>query len=134
LGIVILICGALIGAGVTAHVFWERFLHAAHSPEDAPARIVERMAGRLDLTDEQVEQIEQIVAERREALLDIRRETQPRVGAEIEGMRLEVAAVLTPEQATRWNERMESLKERWMRRGPGRLLGPPGRGSLRRGR
>jgi hypothetical protein len=88
LGIVILICGGLIGAGVTAHVFWERFLRAAHSPEDAPARIVERMAGRLDLTDEQA----------------------------------------------RWNERMESLKERWMRRGPGRLLGPPGRGSLRRGR
>ncbi len=117
LGGAILVCGFLIGAGVSGHVLWNRVLHGARSPERMHARVTERLMRSLDLTEDQARQVRAIVDEHRRREAEILEQSRPRLEEEIERMRAEVAAVLTPQQAERWNERMERFRRQW--------IGPP---------
>jgi Spy/CpxP family protein refolding chaperone len=132
LGGVILVCGFLIGAGVSGHVLWNRFLHGARSPERMHAQITEHLIRSLDLTEEQARQVRDIMDEHRRRQAEILEETRPRLEEEIERLRIDVAAVLTPEQAERWNARMEEFRQRWIGPPPwrdhrGRRFRPPDR-------
>ncbi|MFC1572720.1 Spy/CpxP family protein refolding chaperone [Candidatus Eisenbacteria bacterium] len=128
LGGLILICGAVIGAAVTSHLLWNRFVRSAWSPDRLPMRMTEHLVEDLDLTDEQAEQVKEIVEGRRKAMRALRDEIHPRFEAELEQMRQEIEAVLTPEQAERWNERIERFGRRWLKHEHGPMFphGPPG--------
>ncbi len=131
LGTVILVCGFLIGVGVSGHLLWYRLLHGGPTPERLSRRITERLTDRLDLSEEQEAQVRRILAGHRRRLSEIIEDTHPRMDQEIERLQAEVAAVLTPEQAERWREQIRRMRERWQRwrpgeEGPGpRPPGPP---------
>jgi hypothetical protein len=126
LGVVILLCGMVIGGALTLHFRWPRLLLARHAWERMPEHIADRMRGELELTEEQQREIERILARHHGAMESIRTEVQPRVEAQIDSMRREVEAVLTLEQANRWSEHFERMQRRGPRGEPGRRAGFPG--------
>lgn len=134
LGAVILLCGMVLGAGVTFLGLRPRLVPDMEGPRMLPDSTVGRLREMLDLSDEQARQIQAILARREKALLALRSEMRPRVNAQLEQTRQEIAAVLTPEQAARWNEQFERSRRRWMQPAPrgegygrdGRPKSPPG--------
>lgn len=114
LGLVILLCGMVIGAGVALVCVQKIVVHAIHNPQETPGRIAERMKSKLKLTDEQTRQVKAILSERQKALHALRREWQPRVVQELDKTKEEVTKVLTPEQARAFRDRFDFLKKRWL--------------------
>ena len=114
LGLAILLCGILIGAGGTVICVQKILVHAIHHPEEAPARITARLRKKLDLSDDQAVRVKAILSERQKAIQAIRRETQPKVMKEFEKTKEEVASILTPDQARLWRSRFEQLQRRWI--------------------
>lgn len=107
--VLILLCGMVIGGGLTLHFLWSRVVFAVQHLDEAPARVLERMDDRLGLSDEQTARIREVLDRRFKAITDIRTEFQPRLEAELGGARAEINAVLTPEQAELWNRRFDWL-------------------------
>lgn len=119
LGMVILLSGMVIGGGLT--VFWlqKKLLYMIHHPEDAPATIAAHVQSKFDLSDEQAEKIEQILRTRQKVIQAIRREFQPKIMAELEVARDEVAAVMPPEKAREWQTYYDTMREAWVPPPPG---------------
>lgn len=114
LGIAILVCGAVIGSGLTVVILHRIVIHAIHNPEEFPARITKRIKGKLNLSDAEAAKVQAIIARRQKAIQDIRREVWPRIESELESTREEVAAILNAKQARSWRKRFDYLKGQWM--------------------
>jgi len=106
LGAVILICGIVIGSGGTVLWIRHKMDQFRRGPDRMPVELAERVRFQLNLTDQQAKRVEEILRKRHEALMKLLRET---FKAELEGMRAEVATVLTPEQVKKWNDDYESI-------------------------
>jgi Spy/CpxP family protein refolding chaperone len=113
LGIAILLGGMCIGSGLTLRVLWTQVTSLVQHPEQLPERAAQRMTRTLDLTPEQETRLKAVLTERQQGIETLRREIHPRMQAEMEKLRAEVAAILTPDQAARWNQRFEQLRARW---------------------
>ncbi len=114
LGLAILLCGILIGAGGTVICVRKILVYAIHHPEEAPARLTARLRKKLHLSDDQAARVKAILSERQEAIQAIRRETQPKVMKEFEQAKEEIAATLTPDQARSWRSLFAQLQRRWI--------------------
>jgi Spy/CpxP family protein refolding chaperone len=118
----------------------------ATTPEQKAEKMTQHLTEQLDLTEAQKDQVYKIHlenAQKRQAEMEARRAEQQAKRTEMqEGMKAQnaqIAAVLTPEQKTKWSELKESNKERGQqmrkgendRRGPkhGKRGGRGGRGS-----
>jgi hypothetical protein len=110
LGILILIFGIAIGAGGTIVIAKRVILHAIHHPEEAPQRMTDRVSGKLGLSAEQTAKVKAIFTERQKAIQSLRRQIQPQVEDELQKAKEEVAAVLKPDQAKKWQERFDQLR------------------------
>ena len=99
LGLAILLCGILIGAGITVIVLQKVVLYAIHHPEQVPNRLTERLRGKLGLSDDQAKKIKAILNERQKAFQALRRATRPKMERELERLKEDVAAVLNENQA-----------------------------------
>jgi Spy/CpxP family protein refolding chaperone len=77
------------------------------------------MKRRLDLTDDQVQQVRRIILEQQMAFQSLRKEFRPRLDDQIEKTRRELAAVLTPEQARKWEKRFARIQRFWLPPLPG---------------
>jgi len=114
LALVIFGGGFVVGAGTAVVVAVRRVQHAIHHPEEAPARMTARLKRKLDLTDAQTVRVLAILTERQEAFQAIRREVQPRVLAELEQTRDQIAAALDPPQQAQWRRMYADLRARWL--------------------
>ncbi|MBI4579270.1 MAG: hypothetical protein HY718_06180 [Planctomycetes bacterium] len=114
LSVVLLISGAAIGAGVTMLVLVRGVQFGIRHPELFPARATHRLRSFLDLTDEQARRVEAILTERQQQIQVIRREAQPRLEAQIEQIRDEIAAVLTPQQSGKWTRWLDDRRRVWL--------------------
>ncbi len=114
LAVVLLICGGVIGAGLTLVTVMHRVQYAMHHPEDFPTRAAERLRRSLALSPPQTRAVEAILRRRQAALQEIRRETRPRVEAEIDAIQKEVSAVLTESQVRKWNQWMTDKRKLWL--------------------
>ena len=117
LGLVILICGNVIGAG-TAVLWLKQYLPPRPPPDRvAPDRIAADLRDRYNLSEEQARKVREIMQRSIEALDTIHRDTQEKAEAEREKVRGEMKTVLTPEQYAQWLAQFEAL---------GARRGPPG--------
>jgi len=125
LGLVLLVCGSVIGAG--AAVLWlKAYLPPPPPPESAVAGIVRDMRARYDLSEEQALKVREIMQRRIDAMEAIHRDAQEKSEAEREKLRGEMKTVLRPEQYAEWLAHFEAVGAR---RGPaGGGGGPPGAG------
>lgn len=88
------------------------------NPPPGPAAVIGRLAGELNLTAAQQEQVRAIVARRRERLDAVRTEMQDRMQKEQADFRAEIRAVLNEAQQKRFDEAMSRAPG--FRRAPGR--------------
>ena len=120
MGGVLLLSGIVIGAGGTG-LFLK---HKLDQPDEAPKHFSRRLADRithdLALNPEQSEQIRTLFETHQEEMKTIRLKIKDEVDDSRETLQSEVKAILTPEQAEKWDQR---IKEYWERptheRGPG---------------
>jgi Spy/CpxP family protein refolding chaperone len=102
-------------AGMAAGIF-AAHMHILHGGPGAarfPRAMVNRLDRRLDLTDAQRKQVEEIVNRRHANIDEVWGGVRPRVRAEIEAANEEIARVLTPEQRARFEKmRMRMLGHR----------------------
>lgn len=108
-----LLCGIIIGSGVTVLFLRGALNRLVQDPDLLPERMIQRMDRSLGLEEEQRAAIEAIVEARMGGLREIRARVRPEVQMELDALRNEVSAVLTPEQRAQWEARFDSLRERW---------------------
>ena len=114
LSLVIFASGGAVGVGATLIVLRSRVLYAIHHPREMPVKIAANMRRPLQLSDEQVRQVEQILSQRQQLLQDIRRRVQPEVEAELDRVEQQVAEVLDNQQRERWHEHFTRLRGIWL--------------------
>jgi Spy/CpxP family protein refolding chaperone len=131
LGLVILLCGIIIGAGGTVLVGRGILLGRGPGQPDRTSREIARhMSERLDLTPDQQKQVRDIVRTHMVRINEVRNRGRQEAEQELDLMRDDVAKVLTPEQAQAWRTEFERMRRFAPRRPPGggRPEGPGGRG------
>jgi hypothetical protein len=114
LSMVLLSCGGVIGSGLTLLVVVRGVQRGLRHPEEFPARATAHLRRILDLSNEQAAQVEDILRTRQVAIQRVRREVQPQLMTEIELIHTQVAHVLTPKQAERWNTWFADKKAKWL--------------------
>lgn len=114
LALVIFLGGGAVGAGLTAITIFHGIRHALMHPEEAPTRVAARLKRPLDLSPQQSEQIEAIVATRQKSLMRIRRQVQPEIEQELAGLESEIAGVLNPAQQQKWHVMVGRIRENWL--------------------
>jgi hypothetical protein len=119
LALVIFISGVLVGGGLTFKVITNGFKRSFQDPAVSAERITQRMKRRLDLTDEQTVQVRRIFLEQQKEIQSLRRQIRPQLEAQFEKTRRELAAVLTPEQARKWEKRFARFLKFWLPPIPG---------------
>jgi len=110
---VIFFCGIILGGSGALILEKKIILHSLHHPEEFPAKLARQMQDKLDLTDEQTEQILGILSHRQKRLQQLQRQVQPRFQAEFEAVQEEINEVLNPEQAKTYNAWFEKVKKAW---------------------
>jgi hypothetical protein len=115
----IFICGALVGGGLTFKVIASGYKRSFQDPAVLAEEITQRMKRRLHLTDAQVQQVGKIILEQQMAFQSLRKEFRPRLDDQIEKTRRELAAVLSPEQARKWEKRFAHIQRFWLPPLPG---------------
>ena len=115
----IFVCGALVGGGLTFKIIASGYKRSFQEPAVLAEEITHRMKRRLDLTDDQVQQVRKIILEQQMAFQTLRKEFRPRLDDQIEKTRQELGAVLTPEQARKWEKRFAHIQRFWLPPLPG---------------
>jgi hypothetical protein len=111
LGIAILGVGIIIGAGGMVIITRSMIQHAARHPEQIPEKAAQRLARRLDLSEQQKQQVQAIITDRLRKVNHVRQKMQPLIAAEVQKFHDDVAEVLTEEQAQEWDEIFERYRE-----------------------
>lgn len=131
-GLVILVAGMTLGVAGTLLVVKP---NEPRPPDidNAVVMMLMRFRGELNLTDEQVEQIETILRDHFHQLEALRAEARPKIERALQDMKNQISAVLTEQQRADWQrltDRLDMEFRRGMRRGPGGPGGPgrPGDG------
>ena len=114
LGVAVFIAGGVVGAGLTLYFIRERVLYAIHHPQEVPARLSQQLKKTLGLNGQETERIREIIAKRQLRIQQLRRDVQPRVEAQVEDLRKEIADALPPEKAAQWNAWFEQMKQTWL--------------------
>jgi hypothetical protein len=141
-GLIILICGIIIGTGATVLHFKGRVVMPP-GPRPPTREVVEDMATRYNLTPEQVKKVEAVFEKRRETLQSTFEEFRRKSEAEFKTLSTDIKNILTPEQYARWEQDFQRRRRPgpWERGpgrpgegGPGRRGGPGGPGDRGPGR
>ena len=112
-GLIILLSGIIIGAGIGFRAARMRDSLTFLDPHNVPARVARIMKFQLGLNEEQREKLEAIFTRRGKEIDQIRLKMLPEMDAVFEDLRKEVDTVLTPDQAKAWDEKFLELRERW---------------------
>ena len=117
----IFLAGIVVGGLVTLRVVKHYAQQRLPAPDQFGPQLMRRFATQLDLTPEQKEKIKPIVMQGADELRQLRRSTEGTTRAVIERMQGEIAAVLTPEQKTKFDDLISQQRERMKRFGEERL-------------
>ena len=127
LGVAIFCSGVIVGGSATLIALRHVALHTIHHPEELPDRLTGWLRYRLKLSDQQAQAMKAILIERQSAIWAVRRECQPRVQAELDRLREQIAAVLDRKQAEKWRERFDRIRRIWWPAPPEQQPGPVSR-------
>jgi len=134
-GLVILVAGMTLGVAGTLLVVKP---NEPRPPDidNAVVMMLMRFRGELNLSDEQVEQIETVLRDHFQQLEALRAEARPKIERVLQDMKNQISTVLTEQQRADWQrltDRLDMEFRRGMRRGPGGP-GRPGDGPRGGGR
>lgn len=114
ISLVLLGSGAILGAGVTVLVIVRQVQYRIHHPEQFPRLMANRMSRRLDLNADQHTQVERILREHQRALMTLRQQMQPRLEAELDAIRSDIAGVLNANQREEFEDWLSRLRRNWI--------------------
>ena len=117
-------CGILVGGGLTFKIVTVGYKRAFQDPELLADKIIRRMERRLELNSDQVKQVREIILEQQKAFRTLQKEFRPRLDGQIEKTRRELAGVLTPEQARKWEKTFARIQRFWLPPLPGDSRAP----------
>jgi hypothetical protein len=117
------IFGAVVGATVLSQFLWKSYVDRLQTRGPNTERIIGELRPELDLSEEQSKRLTEVLTDHRQKMKALHDDLKPKVEERLESLRSDVEAILTPEQAERWNARYIELKDRWLP--PDRKL-PPG--------
>lgn len=133
--LVTFVVGALAGVAlervrVARRLPWEAPRPFPGDMREPPGQFMPAMFRELNLTDQQERQIRRILQDSRQEMDSVLNLMLPRLNAVTDSVRLEIRAVLTPEQAEQLDQLMSRARRRRgvMPGGPG---GPDGPGGFR---
>ena len=106
--------GFVAGTGLTLIGVRQGMLNAIHHPETMPKNAAQRLRRPLQLSEDQVQRIEQIVRDRQQSLQQIRIRVQPEVEAELDVIDREIAQVLNETQRVKWQTLFHQLRTTWL--------------------
>jgi Spy/CpxP family protein refolding chaperone len=120
------ICGVLLVfvLGILCGLFASRLLHnrlesvTGGRAQTREEQIVSRLDKRLDLTDEQEEQVRGIVHQTHEEIQALRDQLRPQTEALIEKAQARISGLLTPAQRKEYERMIAERKERIKKRPP----------------
>ncbi len=124
LSMLLLGSGVAIGVGGTLLVMTRGLQFGLHHPELFPARATHRLTSLLDLSDAQARQVETILRDHQRKLQEMRREVQPRIETHIDQIRDEIATLLTPLQAEKWQRWLAQKRDVWLPPAPATTEAP----------
>lgn len=104
LGAGLFVCGLFVGSGATVGIIRHRALSVLRNPEELAPEVLEHWCDELDLTEEQEEQALGILEKKHLAFMRAIRDG-------FDETRAEIRAVLTEEQAGRWDRDMSERRE-----------------------
>jgi len=116
LGVLILVCGIVIGAGAMLIVGPRIVMHTIQHPEHASERFAAKVKRDLRLSEQQTRAVRAIFDKRMGKVEEIVREAHSRVAEQFEQMEQEIAGILDENQVRTWHD--------WCRRHRPVLLGP----------
>jgi len=119
LAVSLLLSGMVIGAGLATIVIVKRIQHGLTHPETFPAAAAGKLRRVLDLTPGQVQAVEAILRRRQASLQEIRMEFRPRLESELDEIGRQIAEVLKPDQAARWEIWLRQKRAQWLPALPG---------------
>ena len=119
----IFVAGGVTGAFVTLKVVREKFAQRPMPEQWAPMHL-KRLAERLDLKPEQMEQLRPIIRRNMDELNRLRTYAMGETKAVLERMEREVGDKLTPEQRAKFEKLNQEFRERAKRFGGDRPGGP----------
>lgn len=114
LSLVIFASGAIAGTCATLMLIRNQVHYRIHHPEEMPANVAARLQRKLDLSDEQTEQVLTVLTERQQAILEIRREFQPKLETELDQLEKQVADLLDDSQRTTWQQKFQAMRAEWL--------------------
>ncbi|MDD2717628.1 MAG: hypothetical protein PHW04_17195 [Candidatus Wallbacteria bacterium] len=104
-----LICGILLGSGITLKVIWGGFVKRMNHTDSTPDFMTHCLKKELSLNENQVKLIEVIVKKQIEAMEKLHTQFKPLREAELEKFCVEIEAVLTPDQVKIWDDKFDQL-------------------------
>jgi hypothetical protein len=111
LGLIILFCGMVIGAGITFHMGSVMIFRAMGPGDGMAERIAKRIDRDLGLTEAQRTQVAEIVARRVSAFKRLLTEIYPRIKGQVTLLHDEIAPILTEEQKLKWAKHCKRMQE-----------------------
>ena len=103
---------------------WARMMAGRPPAGPHKDRILNRYTRELGLDDEQRDQVGAILEQSREAMHAVRRGVRQDLADALEGTRLQIREILTPEQVEKFDEMSKRMDERWKKRRKGRQSRP----------
>jgi len=134
LGLMILVAGIVIGAGLTFMGLSNQKDRYGQEPEIFAEHMLSRLGQDLNLTPQQRQHLDPIIRTHYKTLSDIRAGVRPQIVAQLEEMNKEITSVLDDDQKLLWQQKIQRLEQhfptfRGPGRGPGQGFGPDqGRG------
>ncbi|MBI4829968.1 MAG: periplasmic heavy metal sensor [Candidatus Lindowbacteria bacterium] len=99
----VFLSGVIVGGVAATQLLWNKHLKAMSQPRFDVERMIHNMQTDFDLTEAQSEQLEKIFSNHHKNMRAIHEDLKPKVDKEIDSLRSQVEAVLTPDQVDRWN-------------------------------
>jgi hypothetical protein len=112
---IIFFSGVIIGSGFTLHFLWERIIDNFQNPDNWHERLINHAKRRLDLTEEQVEQIKVILQNHKKRFRVIREEFEIKLVTELQTVHDDIDEILTPEQSEKWNQWITNFHRNWLK-------------------
>jgi len=101
------VCGIIVGAILMQAVLFKMTIKEFSRRGFKIESHIKKIQENLDLTNEQVEKFRKLLEEHRKNMEAIHKNVRPMVETELESFRKKVEAILTPEQAKKWNEQFK---------------------------
>lgn len=113
-GLVILIAGILIGAGLTPLITGRRSSRILPGVEFINEQTIRHLQRELKLRPEQTEEVAAICDKHLKALQEIREQARPKIASQMNQLYTDVRAVLDEQQQQLWKQSIRRLRDRFM--------------------